>query len=79
MVILLINLNGTFLFIIGLFVPLMHKFLVNLLCFNRKFISNYKKYLLKYKIINEFMRKEILYTPNNSKCREMVKSQQSIP
>ena len=72
MVILLISFNGTFLFIVRLFDPLMRNFIVNLLSFNREFISNYKNYLLKDKRINESMTEETLYTPNNITLNESL-------
>jgi hypothetical protein len=72
MVILLISFNGTFLFIVRLFDPLMRNFIVNLLSFNREFISNYKKSLLKDKRNNESMTEETLYTPNNITLNESL-------
>ena len=55
MVILLISFNGTFLFLVRLFDPLMRNFIFNLLSFNREFISNYKNNLLNEKSYHERM------------------------
>ena len=53
MTISLISFSGTFIFCIRLLDPLMRTFIVNILSFNREFISNYKEYLLKEKTLNE--------------------------
>lgn len=50
MVIMLISFNGTFLFFVRLFDPLMRSFIINLLLFNREFIAKYKENLIKEKI-----------------------------
>ena len=49
----LISCSGTFIFCVRLLDPLMRSFIVNLIKFNRGFISNYKDYLLKEKSLNE--------------------------
>ena len=49
----LISSNGIFIFCIRLLDPLMRHFIINLITFNKEFISNYKKYLLKEKALNE--------------------------
>ena len=58
LVIMLISFHGTFLFIVRLFDPLMRNFIINLLLFNREFITNYKEYLLKEKRYNESLTEE---------------------
>ena len=58
--ILLISFSGAFIFCIRLLDPLMRTFLVNLIYFNREFISNYKEHLLKDKTFNES------FTSNNN-------------
>ena len=52
-VIMLISFNGTFLFFVRLFDPLMRSFIINLLLFNREFIAKYKENLIKEKNLNE--------------------------
>jgi len=52
-VIMLISFNGTFLFFVRLFDPLMRNFIINLLLFNREFIAKYKENLIKEKNLNE--------------------------
>ena len=49
----LISFSGTFIFCVRLLDPLMRSFIVNLIKFNRGFISNYKEHLLKEKTLNE--------------------------
>ena len=49
----LISFSGIFTFCIRLLDPLMRHFLINLITFNREFISNYKELLLKEKALNE--------------------------
>ena len=51
--ILLISFSGTFLICIRLSDPLMRAFILNLITWNREFISNYKEQLLKEKSLNE--------------------------
>ena len=72
MVILLISFNGTFLFLVRLFDPLMRNFIINLLSFNREFISNYKQYLLKEKRLNESMTEETVYSPHNNTLNDSL-------
>ena len=63
MVIMLISFNGTFLFFVRLFDPLMRSFIINLLLFNREFISKYKENLLKEKNLREsFITNESMTT-----------------
>ena len=62
MVIMLISFNGSFLFIVRLFDQLMRSFIINLLLFNREFISKYKENLLKEKNFNE----SLIETDNES-------------
>ena len=62
MVIMLISFNGTFLFLVRLFDPLMRNFIINLLMFNREFISSYEEYLLKERgRLNESLTEEVSY------------------
>ena len=49
----LISFSGTFIFCIRLLDPLMRSFIINLIKFNRGFISNYKDYFLKDKTLND--------------------------
>ena len=51
--IILISFSGIFIFCIRLMDPLMRAFLINLISFNREFISTYKEHLLKEKTFNE--------------------------
>ena len=60
-VIMLISFNGTFLFLVRLFDPLMRNFIFNLLSFNKEFIKNYKEHLLKEKRYNESLTEESMY------------------
>ena len=62
MVIMLISFNGSFLFIVRLFDQLMRSFIINLLLFNREFISKYEENLLKEKGFNE----SLIETDNES-------------
>ena len=64
-VITLISFNGTFIFIVRLFDPLVRNFIINLFLFNREFIKNYKEHLLKEKRFNESMTEESLYLESN--------------
>ena len=57
-VIMLISFNGTFLFLVRLFDPLMRNFIFNILIFNKEFIKNYKEHLLKEKRYNESLTEE---------------------
>ena len=49
----LISFSGIFTFCIRLLDPLRRHFIINLITFNREFISNYKELLLKEKALNE--------------------------
>ena len=49
----LISFSGTFIFCVRLLDPLMRSFIVNLIRFNRGFISNYKEHLLNEKTLTE--------------------------
>ena len=69
MVIMLISFNGTFLFIVRLFDPLMRNFVINLLSFNREFISNYKNNILNEKRYNELMNE----TESESNSEKRIK------
>ena len=53
MTILLICFSGTFILCLRLLDPLMRRFLINLILFNREFITKYKEHLLKEKQMNE--------------------------
>ena len=63
-VIMLISFNGTFIFIVRLFDPLVRNFIINLFLFNREFIKNYKEYLIKEKR-NESVTEESIYLDHN--------------
>ena len=63
-VIMLISFNGTFLFFVRLFDPLMRNFILNLFLFNREFITKYKEHLLKEKRFNESLTEESLIANN---------------
>ena len=49
----LISFSGTFIFCVRLLNPFMRTFIINLLLFNREFISNYKEKLIKENGFNE--------------------------
>ena len=69
-VIMLISFNGTFLFIVRLFDPLVRNFIINLFLFNREFIKNYyKDYLIKEKR-NESVTEESIYLDHNMSKNE---------
>ena len=53
MTILLICFSGTFILCLRLLDPLMRRFLINLILFNREFITKYKEHILKEKQMNE--------------------------
>mgnify|MGYP002624360497 CR=1 FL=1 len=53
MTVLLICFSGTFILCLRLLDPLMRRFLINLLLFNREFITKYKEHILKEKQLNE--------------------------
>jgi len=53
MTILLICFSGTFILGLRLLDPFMRKFLINLILFNREFITKYKEHILKEKQMNE--------------------------
>ena len=53
MTILLICFSGTFILCLRLFDPLMRRFFINLILFNREFITKYKEHILKEKQMNE--------------------------
>ena len=76
-VIMLISFNGTFLFFVRLFDPLMRNFLLNLFLFNREFIKNYKELLLKEKRFNESLTEESLYIANNETINESFSENKS--
>ena len=76
-VIMLISFNGTFLFFVRLFDPLMRNFLLNLFLFNREFIKNYKELLLKEKRFNESLTEESLYIDNNETINESFSENKS--
>ena len=69
-VIMLISFNGTFLFFVRLFDPLMRNFIFNLFLFNREFIKKYKEHLLKEKRYNESLIEESLYITHNETINE---------
>lgn len=71
-VIMLISFNGTFLFLVRLFDPLMRNFIINLLTFNREFISTYKEYLLKEKRLNESLTEEVSYNAHDDTINESL-------
>ena len=53
MTILLICFSGTFILCLRLLDPLMRRFFINLILFNREFITKYKEHILKEKQMNE--------------------------
>ena len=74
MVIMLISFNGTFLFFVRLFDPLMRSFIINLLLFNREFIAKYKENLIKEKNLNEsFITNENIYNGEERYSESRVK------
>ena len=68
-VIMLISFNGTFLFFVRLFDPLMRNFIINLVLFNREFIKNYEENLLKEKRLNESLTEE-----SNANANSIIES-----
>ena len=71
-VILLISFNGTFLFFVRLFDPLMRNFILNLLLFNKEFIKNYREHLLKEKRFNESLNEESIYNIQDETINESI-------
>ena len=71
-VIMLISFNGTFLFFVRLFDPLMRNFILNLFLFNREFITKYKEHLLNEKRYNESLTEESLYIQQNETINESL-------
>ena len=70
----LISFNGTFLFFVRLFDPLMRNFIINLLLFNREFIAKYKENLIKEKNLNEsFLTNENIYNGEDRYSESRVK------
>ena len=65
-----ISFSGTFLFCIRLHDPLMRAFIINLLSFNREFISNYEKNLVKEKDMNESFISNNVSSINNGQEHE---------
>ena len=65
-----ISFSGIFLFCIRLHDPLMRAFIINLLSFNREFISNYEKNLVKEKDMNESFISNNVSSINNGQEHE---------
>ena len=73
-VIMLISFNGTFLFFVRLFDPLMRSFIISLLLFNREFIARYKENLIKEKNLNEsFLTNENTYNGEERYSESRIK------
>ena len=78
LVIMLISFHGTFLFLVRLFDPLMRNFIVNLLLFNREFLSNYKNYLLKEKGYNESFTEESILNMHEEQNENFLENKHKL-
>ena len=79
--ILLICFSGIFIFLLRLYDPLMRTFLINLILFNREFISKYKEHLLKEKQLNESFLSNSFnesFSDNNIKIVRRLKKTKTI-